>query len=246
MRLYSLFGLFGFRKVADMDPMSALFHRWADQTQLVHVKNYVLAGQNDCILSQDIFKGELFEKVKMTSFTNGNTRMLNSLWYPRSEYKAPILMFDYVQFDASKSLLFANMYDGDGDGDGDGKNKKQDYFSHMFREFLEKHPDFAEKKTKHLAPLEPILTEESMVYSHIYDEEKQKRAITVSQLYFNTYLSTFLYCGKNDTVIATRRAFFDHVRKKVEENFAVYKYGLPPSELSSFLEKGFQQEILES
>jgi hypothetical protein len=243
MRWTSLFSLFGMQRGppslpfpinTQLYPIAQLHSQLLNNVNVIHTYKDILYGKNNSCLQQDIFTGEQFQKIRTVQFTYGNRSMFHSLWYPCNEYNAPILSIDFVKFEENpmRSLLFTNVYDYE-------KSEGSQFVSRIaFRTLLQNFPEFKEKKTKHLAIMDPILREETMLYSHIYNSTKLEKGMQLLQYYFDAYLNTCLYCGfyKN---ASKRDADFNRVRLSVEEDFSIYKDLFPASDLKAFLERGF-------
>jgi len=220
-----------------MHPITQLHSKISNSVHLVHNTKDTIYGKNNSYLQQDIFTSQVFHKVRIVQFTSGNKTLLHSLWYPSQEFNAPILSIDFVQFEPSnknitRSLLFANSYDYE------SSEYSQFISRNAFHHLLKKYPEFTEKKTPHLVSLDPILREETMLYTHIYDSVKLEKGIQLLQYYFDAYLTTFLYCGHY--INTTKRdSYFNKVRIAVEADFAIYKDLFNTEELNAFLQRGF-------
>jgi len=243
MRWTSLFSLFGiqrgpssfpFQMDTQLYPIAQLHSQLLNNVNVIHTSKDILYGKNNSCLQQDIFSTEQFYKIRTIQFTYGNTSMLHSLWYPSQEYNAPILSIDFVQFEKNpmRSLLFANVYDYE-------KSEGSQFVSRIaFRNLVKNFADFREPRTKHLAIMDPILREETMLYAHIYNSTRLEKGMQLLQYYFEAYLNTCLYCGlyKNAT---WRDKEFNRVRLSVEKEFAIYKDVFNEDELNVFLKRGF-------
>lgn len=197
-----------------------------------HVERRGLTNpQTGSVLREDVFHGgPIWDHIRITHFSRRNLgqSMVSSLWYPHSDYDAPILMIDAATFAPGRSLLFVNIYGGEGGGEMDSLHRLLQWHENR---------DFVEPKTKHLQPMEPLLTEGAIIYAHIYDDAKKDRAMALLQKYLDEYVSIFDFTATKKKT--KNKKFFNRIRLPIEKDFHLYQDAFDKEAIDAFLEKGF-------
>jgi hypothetical protein len=213
-------------------------HDAADVFGWEHVGQRGLVNQETgAVLREHIYHGDpLWDRIRVTHFSrrSRDQSMVSSLWYPHSDYDAPILMIDAATFAPGRSLLFVNVYGGEGGGGGEMDSL------HRLLQWHENR-DFVEPKTKHLQPMESLLTEGAMIYAHIYDDAKKDRAMALLQKYLDEYVSVFDFTATNKKTKHKNKAtkIFNRIRLPIEKDFHLYQDAFDKEAIDAFLEEGF-------
>jgi len=191
--------------------------------------NFLYSNKTDSILYNNFYKNNLFRKVRVTHFFSPEKHLINSVWYPHYYYDIPILSIDLVNMEANKSLVFMNLYE---------MNKKK--YSNIFKQFLLKNKDFVEDKTIHLLPFKHLLSD-SMIYSHIYNDDKLARLENIMNNYIEIYLSIFLYDEKNG-FNKNKQDYYNKIRKEIDKSF-IFKQYLNHQDLNYFIDKMYSDDF---
>ena len=117
-------------------------------------------------------------------------------------------------------------------------NKKK--YSNIFKQFLLKNKDFVEDKTIHLLPFKHLLSD-SMIYSHIYNDDKLARLENIMNNYIEIYLSIFLYDEKNG-FNKNKQDYYNKIRKEIDKSF-IFKQYLNHQDLNYFIDKMYSDDF---
>ena len=209
---------------------SKIHLEYINKIDLIKIEdNFLYSNKTDSILYNNFYKNNLFRKVRVTHFFSPEKHLINSVWYPHYYYDIPILSIDLVNMEANKSLVFMNLYE---------MNKKK--YSNIFKQFLLKNKDFVEDKTIHLLPFKHLLSD-SMIYSHIYNDDKLARLENIMNNYIEIYLSIFLYDEKNG-FNKNKQDYYNKIRKEIDKSF-IFKQYLNHQDLNYFIDKMYSDDF---